>query len=150
MLEHNKNQRFSTSTFYKKTYTGLLTNPIINMASLKLLKIGHIKSIVLGLDYIKILMLFAKIYKEIVFQSISLRTVLTNTLTKRLILRKMTPNLEPRYFKLPFIGQFSSLTKNRLNKIVIKFCKDNIYIKVIFTPFKIGSMFSSKDPIQKQ
>lgn len=63
--------------------------------------------------------------------------------------KKVESSLEPRYFKLPFIGQFSSLTQKKLNKVIDKFCKENVKIKVIFTPFKIGSMFSSKDPIPR-
>jgi hypothetical protein len=56
---------------------------------------------------------------------------------------------EPRYYKLPFIGKFSSFTQKKINKIIGKFCKENVKIKVIFTPFKIGSMFSTKDLIPR-
>ena len=33
---------------------------------------------------------------------------------------------ELRYYKLPFIGKFSSLTQKKINKIIGKFCKENI------------------------
>ena len=53
----------------------------------------------------------------------------------------------PRYFKLPYIGRYSDYTNKKLVKIVENLCKENIRIKLIFTPFKINTFFSSKDSV---
>ena len=50
------------------------------------------------------------------------------------------------YFKLPFIGKHSYLTKSRLMRIIKTFCKDAKIIPV-FTPYKIGTYFTAKDKV---
>ena len=50
-----------------------------------------------------------------------------------------------RYFKLPFIGHFSSYTDKRLKGIIQKYCKPGTVINVAFTSSKISSYFSPKD-----
>ena len=50
------------------------------------------------------------------------------------------------YFKLPFIGDYSSFTQKRLALLAKRYC-NNINIKLVFNSFKIGSLFSVKDPI---
>ena len=50
-----------------------------------------------------------------------------------------------RYFKLPYIGNISKNTKNKLSDIVRKFCKTGTVIKIAFTSHKISSYFSLKD-----
>lgn len=52
-----------------------------------------------------------------------------------------------RFYKLPYIGKYSSLTQKKLNDIITRYCKKDVAIKLIFIPFKIGSMFSMKDKI---
>ena len=52
---------------------------------------------------------------------------------------------EPRYYKLPYIGEFSNHVSRRINKLIKKVCKKDIKIQLIFIPFKIGSCFSLKD-----
>ena len=47
----------------------------------------------------------------------------------------------PRYFKLPYIGRYSDYTNMKFVKIVENLCKENIRIKLIFTPFKINTFF---------
>ena len=49
----------------------------------------------------------------------------------------------PRYFKLPYIGMYSDYTNKKLVKIVENSCKENIYIKLIFTLSKINTFFLS-------
>ena len=53
----------------------------------------------------------------------------------------------PCYFKLPYIGKYSDYTNKKLVKIVENLCKEDIRIKLIFTPFKINTFFSSKDSV---
>ena len=51
------------------------------------------------------------------------------------------------YFKLPYIGNLSHHTKNKLSKLCKEFCKENFNIKLVFNSFKIKNYFSYKDPI---
>ena len=50
------------------------------------------------------------------------------------------------YFKLPYVGSFTREAQKRLRKLVQRYCT-NIEIKLALSSFKIGSMFSVKDPI---
>ena len=50
------------------------------------------------------------------------------------------------FFKLPHIRSFPRETQKRLRKLVQRYCT-NIKIKLAFSSFKIGSMFSVKDPV---
>ena len=59
-----------------------------------------------------------------------------------------TTNNNKIYFKLPYIGNFSNITKIKLKGICDKYCK-NTNIVVAFSLLKIGSFFSCKDSIPK-
>ena len=50
------------------------------------------------------------------------------------------------YFKLPFTGDYSSFTQKRL-ALLAKRCCNNINIKLVFSSFEIGILFSVNDPI---
>ena len=52
------------------------------------------------------------------------------------------------FYKLPYIGAFSVATKNKILKFCKRYCKD-IEIRIIFSPFKIGDLFSVKDSLPK-
>ena len=51
-----------------------------------------------------------------------------------------------RYCKLPYVGFFSRHTHNK-KKIIKKLCKDQVSVNLVFVPYKIGGMFSTKDKI---
>ena len=48
------------------------------------------------------------------------------------------------YYKLPYIGSFSNNTKKKTKELCKKFCKSS-NINIVFSPFKTGNLFSSKD-----
>ena len=50
------------------------------------------------------------------------------------------------YFKLPYIGHYSGVTQKRIRHLIKRYC-NNIDIKLILSSFKIGNLFSAKDPI---
>ena len=50
------------------------------------------------------------------------------------------------YFKLPYVGSFTREAQIRLRKLVQRYCT-NIEIKLAFSSFKVGSVFSVKDPV---
>ena len=157
LLEHNNKQGFSTCTFYKKTYTGLLTN--YHSFTSSCYKFGLIKTLV---DRsFKINSSWSGFDRDC---NTICKNLQKNCFPKHVIERyinayvnqkhtdqseKVESDLELRYFKLPFIGQFSSLAQKKINKIVGKYCNGSTKIKIIFTPFKIGSMFSTKDLIPR-
>ena len=61
---------------------------------------------------------------------------------------KESPNKkEGRYFKLPYVGFFSRHTHNKIKGIIKKLCKDQVSVNLVFVPYKIGGMFSTKDKI---
>ena len=53
-------------------------------------------------------------------------------------------NIETRYFKLPFIGMYSKVTQNRIEKLCKRFCK-SLNVKLVFTSDKLRQTFSYKD-----
>ena len=52
------------------------------------------------------------------------------------------------YYKLPFVGPFSSIAQRRIRRFTQRFCK-NLDIKLVFAPYKIKNLFSVKDAIPK-
>ena len=53
---------------------------------------------------------------------------------------------DKRYFKLPYIGKYSVITKHKIGDIVKRYCK-NIGVTLIFTTTKIKDSFSYKDKL---
>ena len=49
-----------------------------------------------------------------------------------------------RYFKLFFIGRFSKFNEIKLQKLAEQFCKEGTNIKIIFSIFKLASVFPTK------
>ena len=54
--------------------------------------------------------------------------------------------LNTRYYKLPYIGNFSCLTQAKVRHLIKTYCK-NIDVKLVFTSFKARNMFVNKDLI---
>ena len=52
---------------------------------------------------------------------------------------------EIRYIKLPYIGEFSGIAKNKIMKLFKQFCKNDCEIRIVFTLPKIRDYFSTKD-----
>ena len=52
------------------------------------------------------------------------------------------------YYKLPFVGPFSTYTQRRIKHLTRCCCK-NLDIKLVFTRYKIKNLFSAKDAISK-
>ena len=59
-----------------------------------------------------------------------------------------TESTTPRYYKLPFVGAYSSVAREKVKKVLEKYCKD-VNIRFIFTTCKVGSYFSNKDPLPR-
>ena len=52
-----------------------------------------------------------------------------------------------RYFKLLFIKKFSNFTKIELERLTNQFRKEDANIKIIFSTFKVASLFWTKDKV---
>ena len=50
------------------------------------------------------------------------------------------------YFKLPYIGHFSAITRKKIRHFMKRYCND-LDIKLVFSSFKIGNLFGVKDPV---
>ena len=153
MIE-SSGDNFTTTTFYKKTYTGLLTS-FFSFTPFKY-KVGLAKTLIdraykinssiqkfnENLDKIKIFL------QRNGFPSVFINKCVKNYLQQRESPRSnddVTNESDSRFYKLPYIGSFSSVIRKRLNKLISRCCTDEVKIKIIFTPFKIESCFSLKD-----
>ena len=54
------------------------------------------------------------------------------------------PNIETRYFKFPFIGIYSKVTQNKIEKLCKRFSKST-KVKLVFTSNKLRQTYSYKD-----
>ena len=52
------------------------------------------------------------------------------------------------YYKLPFVGPFSTYVQRRIKHLTRHYCK-NLDIKLVFVPYKIKSLLSAKNAISK-
>jgi len=61
--------------------------------------------------------------------------------------RGSLPTSPTFYFKLPYMGHFSVVTRKKIRQFIKRYCND-LDIKLVFPSFKIGNMFGVKDPWQ--
>ena len=54
--------------------------------------------------------------------------------------------IDKRYFKLPFVGDFSRAANKKLINLVRRCCTENIDARFSFDTFKLGQYFSTKNP----
>ena len=52
-----------------------------------------------------------------------------------------------RYFKFPFIEKFYKFTENKLQKLTKQSSKEVTNINIVFSTFKLASLFSTKDKV---
>ena len=49
--------------------------------------------------------------------------------------------------KLPYVGKFSAFAQKQIRRTIQRFCDNSFNIKLVFSSFKVGSLFSVKDLI---
>ena len=140
-----------TSVFRKKTYTGLLTN-YFSFTPFQY-KLGLIKTLI-DRAY-KINNTTQGFQNDInTLTTILKRNMFPSWLIDKSVqgyLRNVTTKEAPKhdvsnyhFYKLPYIGFYSSYTSKKISSIINKYCKD-LNVKVIFSPFKLCNIFSPKD-----
>ena len=140
-----------TTVYRKSTYTGLLTN-FTSFISIGY-KIGLIKTLVDRAckinSTIETLRKDTKFIQEILQKNMYPQHIIRKFISSDL--RTHEPSTTKistdsmRYFKLPYIGNFSTLVKSKVQKIIKKYCKSTTSVQLIFTSKKISSYFSLKD-----
>ena len=155
VLIKNQNE-LRTSVYHKSTYTGLLTNfrsfvPYVYKRMLVHTLIDRaykINNTWHGFD-----MDIKKLTSTLCKNMFPLKMI-ENIIGKFLCIKLENSTSEvsevkisTSYFKLPYIGKFSNNVKQNINKLVKRYCKDTINVKLVFNTCKVKNYFSQKDPI---
>ena len=152
---NTRSDRLTTSVYRKSTFTGILQN--YNSFVLFTYKKGLIKTLIdrtlclnntwvgfhLDLEKLKVMYEYLlKLIDKSVYRYLGKKIINKPSETDPV---KTNENI--RYFKLPFIGRFSKFTENELQKLAKQFCKEGTNIKIVFSTFKLASLFSTKDKV---
>ena len=140
---------FETTTYYKKTYTGLLTN-FTSFTSL-CYKVGLVRTLVdrafkinsCFLNFHNNLLKIKSNLQKNGFPLFFIDKHVKNYLDE--IHTETNNNISPdtpRFYKLPYIDKYSATVKKHLKDLVSRCCTDDTKIKLIFTPCKLASFFS--------
>ena len=154
LVDNNDPNSLLTRVYRKKTFTGLLTN-YFSFTSYSY-KVGLIRTLVdraykinntwLGLH--ENLTKLMDILKKNLFHAHLIERVVNRYVTGT-VSNHHPPGPLPTspifYFKLPYIGHFSVVTQKKVRHLIKHYC-NNLDIKLVFSSFKIGKLFSVKDP----
>ena len=84
------------------------------------------------------------------FQKTSLTEISNNIWIKKIKKgekRAKNVNINIEYFKLPFIGDFSTTTKKKVANLYKRFCKEGSEFRLVFNTTKVRDYFSTKDSL---
>lgn len=156
VLIDNSYNKLKTSIFRKRTFSGVLTS-YLSFTSMSY-KLGLVKCLIdraykinntwIGFDF-DLKNIFT-ILKKNSYPEHFINKVTRSYLNKKHNLatdNNKCDNGKQRYFKLPYIGKHSIFTRVKLSKLVTRYCKPDVDIRLIFQSFKIGSCFNVKDSI---
>jgi hypothetical protein len=159
LVNKTEGEKFSTSIFRKNTFTGLLMN-FTSFCTISY-KRGLVRTLVdrafkinsswpgFHCDLTKLTAILKRNQFPDHLLSNSIKTYLQEKLAKPV--KSSDRNVDERsvrYFKLPYVGFLSTLTHQRIRRLVESHCK-GIVVKLVFSSFKTGSYFSSKDRLSK-
>ena len=155
---NTRSYRLITSVYRKSTFTGLLQNykSFVPFTYKK----GLIKTLIdrtfrlnnswvgfhLDLEKLKVILQKNEYPPKLIDKSVY-RYLSKKIINKPSETDPIETNENIRYFKLPFIGKFSKFTENKLQKLTKQFCKEGTNIKIVFSTFKLASLFSAKDKV---
>ena len=147
----SNNENLQTSVFHKKTYTGLLLNYFSFVPNSY--KYGLIKTLIDRMYRINSTWtsfdIDLKNFKQVLLKNqypLIMKKYLQNAVNKTNAgsMPVEMPNIETSCFKLPFIGMYSKVLQNKIEKIFKRFCK-SAKVKLDFTSNKLRQTFSYKD-----
>ena len=151
----SNNENLQTSVFHKKTYTGLLLNYSSFVPGSY--KYGLIKTLIGRMYRINSTWTSSDIdlknLKQVLLKNqypLTMIDVITKYLQNAInktnagSMPVEMSNIETEYFKLPFIGMYSKVTQNKIEKLCKRFCK-NAKVKLVFTSDKLHQTFPYKD-----
>ena len=152
----SNSENLQTSVFYKKMYIGLILNYFSFVPDSY--KYGLIKTLIDRMYRINTTWtsfdIDLKNLKQVLLKNQYPLTMIDNVIKKYLqnaVNKTNTgsmpvemPNIETRYFKLPFIGMYSKVTQNKIEKLCNRFCK-SAKVKLVFTSNNLCQTFSYKD-----
>ena len=157
ILLDNSHPSIVTSVYRKKTFTGLLTN-YFSFAPLNY-KLGLVRTLVdrvykinnswvgFHLDVKKLIV----ISRKNCFPSWVIDKIIHSYVSK-----KMNPlngqidspySGKTHFYKLPYVGRFSKIAQTKLRKLLKRYCKADLDVKLVFSTFKLRNMFSVKDSV---
>ena len=152
LISKREDRNFDMTTYLKPTNSGLLTN-FLSFTAFPY-KIGLIKTLFDRSSKINSNeLLRRKDFQRIkeTLQKNNFPSTLINKISSKVLRNQNRENAssdreetEPRFFKLPYLGHFSTQLSLKIKKLVSRYCKDT-NIRLIFTTSKIGSYFPNKD-----
>ena len=158
LIRNVNTDKFQTSVYRKKTFTGLLTNflsyvPFMYKVSLIKTLINRIFRINNSIETRNSdIMKLKDILNKNMFPPRLVNDTINQYLRNRNLDNTVTSDNEEReeisYFKLPYIGSHSDYVSKRIKLLCKQFCK-NLNIKISFSMFKVGDMFSLKSSVPK-
>ena len=156
LIKNVNAQKFETSVFRKSTFTGLLTNFL--SFSPMFYKVALIKTLINRVYHIcstwqmfhenlkEVKLILGKNMFPVKMVNETIKTYLDTKMRKTEVVSETeTCNT---YFKLPYIGGYSDFVSRKLRTICNQYCK-NTEIKISFSMFKVGSLFSNKSRAPK-
>ena len=153
----HKSEGTLVTSLYRKGLTGLLMN--IYSYTCDSYKRGLVKTLIdcvlrinsgwefFHADLLKLLRILQRNEYPLRMVDSHIKNYLTSKFSITTVNETETDVCIPNYFKLPFIGIYSNFTQKKINKLINRFCKENIRIHLVFSSFKLSSMFSTKDKV---
>ena len=148
-----------TSTFRKKTFTGLLTN-YLSFAPMSY-KIGLIRTLIdrvfkinntwLGFhtDIVNLVFILRKNLFPVHLIDKCVYRYLNTAIDRNGSIQNTTSQGKQYFYKLPYLGRFSTIAQSKIRRLVNRYCHD-LDIKLVFTTFKLRNPFSVKDSVPRE
>ena len=153
-----------TSTFRKKTFTGLLTNYLsfaplsykIGLSRTLIDRVFKINNTWLGLhkDIMKLVFILRKnlfpvhLIDKCVYRYLN-TAINRNGSTQTLTSSNTISQGKQYFYKLPYLGLLSTVAQSKISRLVNRYCND-LDIKLVFTTFKLRNFFSVKDSVPRE
>ena len=144
-----------TNVYRKKTYTGLLTDFFSFTA--RSYKLGLVKCMIdRAFKICSSRLEFQKCVDDlsVILQRNQFPFTLIDKMCSEYVDSKSVNNVSnvdvemdtvtTKYYSIPYVGYFSNIAQKRVQKLISRYCID-LNIRLAFTSFKVGSLFSTKD-----